>query len=69
MVSKSNSLSNRPGVIALMNQGAHHIMKKIKFLGAITMNDREEAEFREEADGFFDGCDRDDMEDWFEGDA
>ena len=33
------------------------------------MNDREEAEFREQADGFFDNMDRDEMEDWFEGDA
>lgn len=32
------------------------------------MNDREEAEFREQADGFFDNMDRDEMEDWFEGD-
>lgn len=32
------------------------------------MTDREETELREYADGFFDGCDRDDMEDWFEKD-
>lgn len=32
------------------------------------MTDREEAEFREEADGLFDNMDRDEMEDWFEGD-
>lgn len=32
------------------------------------MNDREEAELREQADGFFDNMDRDEMEDWFEGD-
>ena len=32
------------------------------------MNDREEAELREYADGLFDNMDRDEMEDWFEGD-
>ncbi|SHG79770.1 hypothetical protein SAMN05720761_10559 [Fibrobacter sp. UWCM] len=32
------------------------------------MSENDENQFREEADGFFDGCDRDDIEDWFEGD-
>ena len=34
----------------------------------VAMTDREEAEFREEYDGLFDNMDRDEIEDFFEGD-
>lgn len=51
---------------AQMKQGV--VQPGGKPLKGVVMNDQEEAELREQADGFFDNMDRDEMEDWFEGD-
>lgn len=69
-IQKSCSLPNCPGVNALTKTGADHQVPNVhNNMEKTIMNDREEAEFREQADGFFDNMDRDEMEDWFEGDA
>ena len=59
-------LSTRLGVNALAKLGA--VQPSGMPLKGVVMNDQEEAELREQADGFFDNMDRDEMEDWFEGD-